>query len=289
MVYSKTDWKDRIVQKPLTYTMQQNADGTITLIPVPGTITQEGTPVNAAYLNKIEQGLIDAHNGQMYKLTKDDGKMLILPNGTDLNTVFDTGIYYANVTTINNPFNNNVVLEVMRYSDTTTTQRATAMNTATPNVWTRHCSNGTWGVWFKIQSLTKDGILNIPTQPYFFASTGVDKAVSSGVDTKVVLAGVTNDNYGEFINGVYIPKESGTYLISVYVKWLAVVNGVTSFKFFNGGNPSLDLPLGHNTKLAAFARPVSLTAGVPLETYINQDSGASATMDLIVMYVTKLS
>lgn len=59
-MYQKTDWKDRIVQRPLTYTMQQNADGTVTLIPSPGTVTQQGTPVNAALLNKIEDGLVEA-------------------------------------------------------------------------------------------------------------------------------------------------------------------------------------------------------------------------------------
>jgi len=60
LMYQKTDWKDRIVQRPLTYTMQQNADGTVTLIPSPGTVTQQGTPVNAALLNKIEDGLVEA-------------------------------------------------------------------------------------------------------------------------------------------------------------------------------------------------------------------------------------
>jgi len=38
--------------------MQQNPDGTVTLTPAPGTVVQEGTPVNAANLNKIEQGFV---------------------------------------------------------------------------------------------------------------------------------------------------------------------------------------------------------------------------------------
>ena len=58
MNYTPTEWKDRVVEKPRTFNMQQNPDGTITLIPAPGTVVQEGTPVNAANLNKIEQGLV---------------------------------------------------------------------------------------------------------------------------------------------------------------------------------------------------------------------------------------
>lgn len=58
MGYTPTEWKDRVVEKPRTFNMQQNPDGTITLIPAPGTVVQEGTPVNAANLNKIEQGFV---------------------------------------------------------------------------------------------------------------------------------------------------------------------------------------------------------------------------------------
>lgn len=57
MAYTPTNWKDRVVEKPRTYRMQDNGDGTITLIPEPGTIYEPGTPVNAANLNKLENGL----------------------------------------------------------------------------------------------------------------------------------------------------------------------------------------------------------------------------------------
>lgn len=50
-------WQDRIVENPRTFTVQNNADGTITLIPAPGQIIQAGTPVNAANLNGIETDL----------------------------------------------------------------------------------------------------------------------------------------------------------------------------------------------------------------------------------------
>lgn len=60
MAYVKTTWTDRIVQNPLTYTQQTNADGTITLIPAEGTITQSGTPITADVLNNMENGIANA-------------------------------------------------------------------------------------------------------------------------------------------------------------------------------------------------------------------------------------
>lgn len=55
MPYTKTSWKDRVVEKPLTFTMQTNADGTVTLLPAEGTIVDPGTPITAAYLNNLEK------------------------------------------------------------------------------------------------------------------------------------------------------------------------------------------------------------------------------------------
>lgn len=57
MSYVKTTWKDRMVEKPLTFTQVTNADGTITLTPAEGTIVEAGTPVNASNMNNIETGI----------------------------------------------------------------------------------------------------------------------------------------------------------------------------------------------------------------------------------------
>ena len=57
MNYSKTDWRDRAVERPRTYRVTNNPDGTITLSPEPGTVYEPGTPVNALRLNNIESGL----------------------------------------------------------------------------------------------------------------------------------------------------------------------------------------------------------------------------------------
>lgn len=69
MAYDPTVWKDRVVERPMTFNIVNNPDGTITLVPAPGVIAESGTPVNAANLNKLEQGL-RSHEAEI--ATKDE-------------------------------------------------------------------------------------------------------------------------------------------------------------------------------------------------------------------------
>ena len=62
MAYEKTIWKNREVERPRTFMMQNNPDGTVTLIPAEGEIIEPGTPIIAENMNKIEQGIKDAHD-----------------------------------------------------------------------------------------------------------------------------------------------------------------------------------------------------------------------------------
>ncbi len=57
MAYIKTVWIDRQVQYPLTFTQTNNANGTITLVPAEGTVSQAGTPICALNLNKMEDAI----------------------------------------------------------------------------------------------------------------------------------------------------------------------------------------------------------------------------------------
>lgn len=61
MAYVKTNWKDRVVERPNTYTMTDNGNGTVTLTPVPGQIIERGTPLNAENLNKIEDAIVETN------------------------------------------------------------------------------------------------------------------------------------------------------------------------------------------------------------------------------------
>lgn len=99
MAYTKTDWIDRVVEKPNTFMITENPDGSITLTPAPGQVIERGTPINASNLNKIEDelkrisdnyldrsdgGEINGNvtlNGQLF--IKGWGKMLIFSTGED--------------------------------------------------------------------------------------------------------------------------------------------------------------------------------------------------------------
>lgn len=64
MAYEKQIWEDRVVQNPMTYNMQTNDDGTITLIPAPGTVTKEGNLITAERMNHMEDGIAQINNLQ---------------------------------------------------------------------------------------------------------------------------------------------------------------------------------------------------------------------------------
>lgn len=62
MAYTKTTWKDRLVEFANRFAKSNETATSVTLTPDPGTITEAGTPLSAANLNKIEQGIADAHS-----------------------------------------------------------------------------------------------------------------------------------------------------------------------------------------------------------------------------------
>lgn len=68
-MYEKFNFKDRIVEKPNTYTVQTNDDGTVTLIPAFGSVLQEGTPINHNAMDHIEDGIISLQNNTNNELT----------------------------------------------------------------------------------------------------------------------------------------------------------------------------------------------------------------------------
>jgi len=60
MPYTKRVWVDRSVEKPLTYNIVDNVDGTKSLVPAEGTIITAGTPITAANMNAHEDGIFNA-------------------------------------------------------------------------------------------------------------------------------------------------------------------------------------------------------------------------------------
>lgn len=57
-MYSNLQWLDHAVTPDRTFTLKENADGTVTLTPA-GTIIQQGTNMSAANFNNIEMGITD--------------------------------------------------------------------------------------------------------------------------------------------------------------------------------------------------------------------------------------
>lgn len=57
MTYSKKIWLDQDVERPKTYEVSENQDGSITLVDSFGAVNELGTPVNAANMNHIEDGI----------------------------------------------------------------------------------------------------------------------------------------------------------------------------------------------------------------------------------------
>ena len=75
MAYEKTVWKDHVVERPKTYRMVENADGTVTLVPVPGQVIQQGTALNAENLNHIEDTLAEHDEALGKRLPTSGGTM----------------------------------------------------------------------------------------------------------------------------------------------------------------------------------------------------------------------
>ena len=59
MAYTPNLWVDRLVQFARRFTVTDLGGGMFEIEPEPGEVTEAGTPVNAANLNTLENGLAD--------------------------------------------------------------------------------------------------------------------------------------------------------------------------------------------------------------------------------------
>lgn len=60
MIFNPINWKDRIVERPRTFTEVHNQDGSRTDTPAPGEVQEPGTQISATNLNRMDQGIQDA-------------------------------------------------------------------------------------------------------------------------------------------------------------------------------------------------------------------------------------
>lgn len=88
MSYTKNTWNDRNVQYPTRYT--DELGNTKTFTPSPGTVTNAGTNITAAYMNNLEKGIEYVSNIYGASSTGNDTYVISLTNAN-----FDTNSYVA--------------------------------------------------------------------------------------------------------------------------------------------------------------------------------------------------
>jgi hypothetical protein len=85
MAYTPTEWTNREVEKPRTYVMTENGDGTVTLTPSEGQVFSPGTPLDATNLNKMEEQIALNDSNLAGKVNKSGDTMTGTLNGTIIN------------------------------------------------------------------------------------------------------------------------------------------------------------------------------------------------------------
>ncbi|MBD2861592.1 pyocin knob domain-containing protein [Paenibacillus oceani] len=150
MAYTPITWKDRAVEKPRTYTIQDNGDGTVTLIPAPGTVYEGGTPVNAGNMNHIEQGIAAAWD-HANRIAED-----LLPAGTDFNIVTKSGFYRIQEGNYNAPPGSDWGTMVVTHKPGTDTISQLVFAATAPRMWVRTGNPpnvggaGAWSAWVEL-------------------------------------------------------------------------------------------------------------------------------------------
>ena len=87
MAYEPTEWTNREVEKPRTYIMTDNGDGTITLTPSEGQVFAPGTPLDATNLNKMEQQIATNESNLDGKVNKSGDVLTGGLTGTYINAI----------------------------------------------------------------------------------------------------------------------------------------------------------------------------------------------------------
>ncbi|PEO38300.1 pyocin knob domain-containing protein [Bacillus wiedmannii] len=170
------------------------------------------------------------------------GTPKVVPNGVDMNTITESGIWQAN----SNPNLPNTggqwfVIEVIRHTNSYVIQRATRFANSIPETYVRTLNGGTWGSWQTILG-GKDGQVNLtltadatsPDPNYLLSSTRRGNAVTlkgaitlNSNATGQIIATVPADMRPIFGNiSTYVPSIDGSVAVQVFI---------------NGGNGNIAL------------------------------------------------
>lgn len=278
MPYTKTDWKDRVVEKPLTFTMQDNGDGTTTLIPTEGTIIDPGTPITATALNNLE-----IQHDEALNWVKSFGLGTNARSApSDLNTITETGFYIVGTET-NRPADFGTLLHIKRNNDATQLFVGTS-GTEDGAIYTRKLSGGSglWSNWRKVVSLTSAGQMIGIYNSFFRAHNNVNQTINgnSGTHSKMSLDTVVLDRHSEFgtASDRFTAKEAGVYNVRI---WLQTTTAPTGFLFSRIYHNGVNYGIVGASEKSFYSQgniQLSMAAGDYLEFYAEASGGSALTI-----------
>lgn len=235
MPYQKTQWKDRTVERPRTYQLQDNGDGTYTLIPAPGTVYEPGTPVIAVNMNKIEQGIANATDIAEAALPKYGSLLAVYDGGTiDPNTTLEAVILTRHS---NGPEANTLFfIRTFFYSAVSETANRTQLAIGYSNLrmYIRRYHNGTWYPWRQVKIDEYDGELG--------GNLKVRGSVIARGDIPFVIDGTLNDNDPVNKRSFRLDSYQGEFRIQAlndslaWVRTLININHDGTYFRFNGND-----------------------------------------------------
>ena len=281
MAYTHRTWADRTVERPLTFTMQNNVDGTVTLIPSEGSIINVGTPITADNMNNIEDGISDALAGvaDINEYTKlGDKAGLAYITLDDFNNLTRTGLYSVNCgvnappKSDTNP-GNYYYVHVISHTVNWTIQLAIDFQGGT---FIRRKSTTGWTAWLRIADDKK----------LLARFGGSGKSLTTGVFTRLTYNTTYNNEGGMYNSGVdtFTIKESGWYRVSVAIYVSMAINKLFYCQFWRVGGTVAQHSIiasnsnsvdGYNYFFGELM--IYLTQGEVWEIVARQDSGATRT------------
>jgi hypothetical protein len=136
-------------------------------------------------------------------------------------------------------------------------------------------------------NVAESGIFTFSTQPYVSAARTSTAALSAGVDTKVAFTTEYTDIQGEFASSQYVPKESGTYLLTGQVTLAAAPTGAFRIAIYENGVSLTSIEAGFAVRHMPYARQLIFDAGATYEFYVNSNS--AVTLNTFTLQITKIT